>query len=155
MLAGSVTSNKNLLVQRQQRKHLNNVWNLFKVNSEYTRRASLTHLHRHFSSFSSVSIADFYQVNTGWVNFIDHWNHYFFFISFATWKKTTCQSSYSNKTNWSWHWSCSNQSSSWAAACYETNKCVYLCIFVYIQVIYKISLSFFELSREAYPVLLF
>ena len=60
---------RQLLVQSQQRKHQNNVWNLFKVNNKDTRRTSATSLWClycwlwiDFTHCSSVSIVDLEQV---------------------------------------------------------------------------------------------
>ena len=63
-----------LLVQSQQWKHQNNVWNLFKINNDDTRTTSITSFwglycypKAVFTHRSSVSIVDFKQVNSGWV----------------------------------------------------------------------------------------
>ena len=62
-----------LLVQSQQCKHQDNVWNLFKINNKVTRMTSMTllwclycQLLTDFTHCSTVSMFDFEQVNTSW-----------------------------------------------------------------------------------------
>ena len=54
-------------VRGQQWKHLNNVWNLFKVNNDANDfiLVSLLLILNRFHAFSGVSIVDFEQVNDG------------------------------------------------------------------------------------------
>ena len=61
------------LVQSQQQKYQNNMWNLFKVNNKDSRTTSLTSFYclycwTDFIHCSGVSGVDFKQVNTGWVS---------------------------------------------------------------------------------------
>ena len=63
-----------LLVQSQQWKHRNKVWNLFKVNNNDIRTKSVTsfswfycYFWTDFTYWSCVSICDFEQGNAGWL----------------------------------------------------------------------------------------
>lgn len=67
-------SSRHLLFQTQQWKHHITVWNLFKVNYNYARTASMTsfwsfycYLWEDIPHFSGVSIAVIEHVNPGWV----------------------------------------------------------------------------------------
>ena len=72
--------NQYLLVQSQQWKYQNIVWNLFKVNRKDARMTSLTLLFiwTDFAQYSGVSMVDFEHVNAGW-DMIQH----FRFLKFA------------------------------------------------------------------------
>ena len=82
-----------LLVESQQWKHENNLWNLFKAINKDTRMILLTsfwflycYIWTDFTNCSRVSIVHFEQVNVGWVVKLAMWENIYFNSTMKTQK---------------------------------------------------------------------